>query len=122
MTRIPDESAEALDALRQFGGDELLRTLLETFLSFTEAQLAVADLAAADGDGAGIARVAHGLKSSARQMGAVALADACARTEEAGVGNADVPAAVAGVTAMRREFAAAQLWMRSLLAAASEQE
>lgn len=113
----PEEAKESLDMLRGFGGDELVRSLMTTFLKFVDEQMASAALAAAAGDGAGIARAAHAIKSSSRQLGAFPLGDACERAEAAGVDNADVPGAIAGFEAMQAELALARKWMEAVIAA-----
>jgi HPt (histidine-containing phosphotransfer) domain-containing protein len=112
----PDEAKEALDMLRSFGGDELVRSLMATFLKFADEQMASAAQAAAAGDGAGIARAAHAIKSSSRQLGAFPLGEACERAETAGVDNADVAGAVAGFEAMKSELAVARRWMDAVIA------
>ena len=65
-----------------------------------------------------VASIAHAIKSSARQLGAVALADACAATEAAGRGG-DAATAAKGVADIQREFAAARVWMDALIADAA---
>ena len=87
-----------------------MSAMLRTFVQFTEVQLA----RLADAEGAGdldaAATIAHTVRSNARQLGAVALADACAAAELAGRGG-DAAALHAGVEAMDREYAAARPWM-----------
>jgi HPt (histidine-containing phosphotransfer) domain-containing protein len=109
----PAEARAALDLIREIGGDELVVALLKTFISFAGEQLVGAATAAAAGDAAGIARVAHTLKASSRQLGAVAMAEVCEAAERAGLA-ADVPGAVAGVAAMQREFDLACQWMQAM--------
>lgn len=104
--------------LRSFGGDDLVRSLMATFLKFADEQMASAAQAAAAGDGAGIARAAHAIKSSARQLGAYPLGDACEVAESAGVGNADAAGAVAGYAVMQAELENARRWMKSVIAGA----
>lgn len=115
MSVEPEEAKESLEMLRSFGGDDLVRSLIATFLRFADEQMATASAAAAAGDGAGIARVAHAIKSSSRQLGAFALGDACESAEAAGVGNADVAGAVAGLAAMQAELATARKWMQAMI-------
>jgi len=115
MTAMPREAAEALDGLRAFGGDDLVRALLETFLDFGGKQLATAERAAAAGDAAEVARVAHLLKSSALQVGVPRMSEACASAEEAVKERGDVEAARGCVVAMRREFDVARGWMEAWL-------
>ncbi len=112
MTELPDDARPALDMIRDVGGDELVQALLTTFIKYGTTQLTRAREAAAAGDAAEIARVAHAVKSSARQMGANALADACAAAELAGLGN-DLAGAIAGVAEIERTFEAARPWMEA---------
>lgn len=116
MSAEPEEAKESLDMLRSFGGDDLVRSLMATFLKFVDEQMVSAAQAAAAGDGAGIARAAHAIKSSARQLGAFPLGDACEKAETAGVDNADVPGAIAGFQAMQAELALARKWMTTVIA------
>lgn len=89
--------------------------MLRTFVQFTAAQLA----RLADAEGAGdldaAATIAHTVRSSARQLGAVALGEACAAAELAGRGG-DAAALLTAAAAMRREYAAARPWMDALAA------
>lgn len=103
--------------LRSFGGDDLVRSLMATFLKYVDEQMVSASLAAAAGDGAGIARAAHAIKSSSRQLGAFPLGDACEIAETAGVDNANVPGAMAWFEAMKTELAGARKWMEAVIAA-----
>lgn len=119
MSVEPEEAKESLDMLRSFGGDDLVRSLMTTFLKFVDEQMASAARAAAAGDGAGIARAAHAIKSSSRQLGAFPLGDACEQAESAGVDNADVPGAIAGFEAMKTELELARTWMQRVIAGAA---
>jgi HPt (histidine-containing phosphotransfer) domain-containing protein len=60
-----------------------------------------------------VANIAHSLKSSARQLGALDLGEACAVTEAAGKAD-KTELALEGVQAVQREFAAAKPWLKSL--------
>jgi HPt (histidine-containing phosphotransfer) domain-containing protein len=110
MSEIPESARPALDMLRGVGGDDMVAMLLRTFLQFAEERVGKLAEEAANARWSEVASIAHAIKSSARQLGAVALADACAATETAGRAN-DIPATAAGVTEIQREFAAAKLWM-----------
>ncbi len=116
MIHVPNDARPALDLIREVGGDELVHALLATFVKYATTQVARAREAADAGDASEIARVAHAVKSSARQMGANALADACDAAELAGLGN-DQAAAVAAVAEIERTFKVAQRWMDAHLAA-----
>ena len=116
MSAIPADAQRALDEIRAVGGDELVCSLFVTFLGYADEQMARAVAGAARGDAAEIARVAHALKSSARQLGAIALADLCGRAEADATDRMDLEAAVAGVVAMERELATTRLWMEEAAA------
>jgi HPt (histidine-containing phosphotransfer) domain-containing protein len=116
--REPEDAREALDVIREVGGEDLVRTILRTFVHYADAQLSRVDTLAQAGDAVEIARVAHSLKSSARQVGAFSFADACAAVEMAGAGARDPQGALAGVPAMRREYAGARRWLDAMAAAA----
>jgi HPt (histidine-containing phosphotransfer) domain-containing protein len=115
MEGIPEEARPALDTIREVGGDDLVVALLRTFLEYVDAQLKEATTAAAAGDVATVARVAHAIKSSANQVGAHSFADICLAAERAG-GGADAAAAVAFVTGMTREFDLVRTWMEPISA------
>ena len=117
MSQIPDDAKPALDMLRSVGGDEMLAMMMQTFLQFSEERLAKMVEESNHGNIGEVASIAHSLKSSARQLGALALGEACAVTEAAGkAGN--TAATLEGVGAIRREFAAAKPWLATLAAGA----
>jgi HPt (histidine-containing phosphotransfer) domain-containing protein len=112
--RHPESAQAALTMLRELGGDELVSTLMLTFLHYSDKQMAILKEAAAGRDSEAVARIAHTMKSSAQQLGAMELAAVCAAAEAAGHGGRDPEAAVAGAAAMQRELAAARPWMEAL--------
>ena len=113
MPQIPEDAKPALDMLRSVGGDEMLAMMMQTFLQFAEERLAKMVEEASLGNVPEVASIAHSLKSSARQLGALALGEACAVTEAAGkAGKKEL--ALDGVAAIQREFAAAKPWLRFL--------
>lgn len=113
MPQIPEDAKPALDMLRSVGGDEMLAMMMQTFLQFAEERVEKLVEEATLGNVPEVASIAHSLKSSARQLGALALGEACAVTEAAGkAGKKD--AALDGVRAIQREFATAKPWLRSL--------
>ena len=118
MSQIPDDATPALDVLRSVGGDEMLAMMMQTFVQFAEERLEKIVEEAGNGRISEVAGIAHSLKSSARQLGAFALGEACSATEEAGkAGNA--AGAVAGVGAIQQEYAAAKPWMQAIATGAS---
>ena len=118
MTQIPDDATPALDLLRSVGGDEMLAMMMQTFLQFAEERLAKLAEESAAGNISEVAGIAHSLKSSARQLGALALGEACAAAELAGR-QGDATGATNGVEAIRRELIAAKPWMESLATGSS---
>lgn len=81
----PDPAAPgdpaALERLHRWGGDALQRQMVEMFLARVPDQLAQARAAAARGDAEGVRQVAHSLKSSAGQLGAVSMQRLCIEAE-----------------------------------------
>lgn len=118
MTDIPEDAKPALDMLRGVGGDQMVAMLMRTFLDFADERVGKLVEEADNRRWEEVASIAHAIKSSARQLGAVALADACAATEAAGRGG-NAAKAAEGVTAIREAFAAARPWMQALASAAS---
>ncbi|MEA3247738.1 MAG: Hpt domain-containing protein [Gemmatimonadota bacterium] len=118
MTDIPEDAKPALDMLRGVGGDQMVAMLMRTFIDFGDERVSKLVEEAENRRWEEVASIAHAIKSSARQLGALALADACAATEEAGRGG-DTGKAAAGVTAIREAFAAARPWMQALASTAS---
>jgi HPt (histidine-containing phosphotransfer) domain-containing protein len=73
--------AAALKRLERFGGLKLREELTKLFLQEAPDRIASGRAALAAGDVAGIRAMAHALKSSAGQMGALRLQAACERLE-----------------------------------------
>ncbi len=113
MSQVPDDARPALELLRSIGGDEMLAMMMQTFLTFADERLAKLIEEAEAGNISEVAGIAHSLKSSARQLGALAMGEACAATETAGK-SGDAAAAVSGVSEIQREYAEAQPWMRAV--------
>ena len=106
MTEIPESAKPALDMLTGVGGDEMVAMLMKTFLQFADERVAKLTEEAGNARWEEVASIAHAIKSSARQLGANALSDACAAAEEAGR-SGDGSTAGPGVAAIQVEFAAA---------------
>jgi two-component system, sensor histidine kinase and response regulator len=83
---LPAEAKPAVEEIRSIGGDELVREMMGTFLRFATAHMVRLHDAAAHGDLEGGATLAHTLKSSARQLGAVHLGEVAATAEMAARG------------------------------------
>jgi HPt (histidine-containing phosphotransfer) domain-containing protein len=83
VTADPDLlDLEALDRLTRFGGRGLIRGMVELFLSTAPLRAAEAREALDCGDSAGVRAALHGLKSSAGQLGAASVYQACLAGEE----------------------------------------
>lgn len=101
---------EALERLRGFGGDRLLRDMARIFVTDMPARLVRARAGVASDDARAVAYAAHMMKSSSAQFGAEALVPLCAAAERAaGAGElAAVPTLLDGI---ERELAAYFVWL-----------
>lgn len=117
MIDTPHDAMPAVDELRSIGGDELVREMMGTFVRFAEVHLARLHDAAVAADLERGATIAHTLKSSARQLGAVHLADVCASAELAARGG-DVAGFVHWSEEAASAFTEAAPWMSTLAAVA----
>ena len=77
---LVDEAA--LQRLRGFGGEKLVRGMIELFLKNAPSRVAEAREALDCGDAAALRSALHGLKSSAGQLGATTVHQACIAGEE----------------------------------------
>ena len=78
--RVLDPSA--LDRLRKFGGEKLLSGMIELFVRNAPSRMADAREALDCGDTAALRAALHALKSSAGQLGAMSVHQACVAGEE----------------------------------------
>jgi signal transduction histidine kinase/HPt (histidine-containing phosphotransfer) domain-containing protein/ActR/RegA family two-component response regulator len=82
---ILDTSAlDSLFRLEQLAGREIVRGIVDSFLSETPVRVARMRQAIGEGDGGSLNFTAHVFKGSAAQLGARRLAEACAELEERG--------------------------------------
>ena len=72
----------ALDRLRSFGGEKLLKGMIELFVQNAPSRAADAREALDCGDMAALRAALHALKSSAGQLGATTVHQACVAGEE----------------------------------------
>ena len=106
----PAGDPAALERLHRWGGDALQRQLVDMFLARVPEQLALARDAAARADAPGVKQVAHALKSSAGQLGAVSMQRLCQEAERragAGEGSSLVPL----VHALEAELGRYRAWL-----------
>ena len=80
MSTLVDSSA--LDRLRDFGGEKLLRGMIDLFVKNAPLKASEAAAALGSGDAAALRSALHALKSSAGQLGASTVHAACAAGEE----------------------------------------
>lgn len=113
MVLTPPDALPAIAELRLIGGDELVQEMTRTFLMFGKTQVSRLDEAAASGELEQGAVLAHTFKSSARQLGAVTLGDACSRAELAARGG-DVVGFVEATNDVGRAFHQARPWLQAL--------
>jgi HPt (histidine-containing phosphotransfer) domain-containing protein len=118
MPDVPEDAKPALEMLRSVGGDEMLAMMMQTFIQFADERLEKLVEESRDGRINEVAGIAHSLKSSARQLGALAMGEACARAEAAAKAG-DQPVASDGVAEIQREYAAAKPWMQKIAKATS---
>ena len=112
---LPSDARPAVDELRSIGGEELVREMMGTFVRFATAHVGRLHDAAENGDLEGGATIAHTLKSSARQLGAVHLAELCASAELAARGG-DAAGFVQWSEEAATAFTEAKPWMSTLAA------
>jgi len=86
MTEAEIIDQRTLDGLLEsLGGDaDFLRELVGSYLDSTPGLFAAMRQAVTTGDGAGLQRAAHTLKTGSASMGALALAAQCKQLEEKG--------------------------------------
>ena len=101
----------ALARLQRWGGEALVREMTGLFLADMPRRLAAWRAALAAGDGDGVARPAHAMKSSSAQLGASALERLCAATESTAA-RGELSGAAHLLDAMERELARFSAWLR----------
>jgi HPt (histidine-containing phosphotransfer) domain-containing protein len=106
----PPGARAALERLRGFGGDRLVRDMAAIFLADMPARRARAEAGAEADDLGAVASAAHPLQSSAPQIGAVALGGLCGEAERAARGG-DRASLAALVPAVGRELDGFGRWL-----------
>ena len=95
---------DALESLRELGGDDFLAEVIDTFLADVGTLLATLRRALDEGDAAEVRRVAHTLKSNGATLGATEFTELCrALEQQAKEGNLEgAPGLVARIEEERR--------------------
>jgi two-component system, sensor histidine kinase and response regulator len=83
---IPVSDPEALARLARWGGDQLVRQMVELFLAQAPERLEAARAGLAAGSADEVQRAAHALKSSSAQVGALRVSALCVEIESRGAG------------------------------------
>lgn len=78
---IPVSDPEALDRLREWGGDKLVGEMVRLFLAQAPDRIAAARTGSETGTAADVERAAHALRSSSAQIGASRVEALCAQIE-----------------------------------------
>ena len=115
MSQIPDDVRVALDGLRALGGDALLKQMVVVFVQHSRDRMDALQGAAAAGDLVGAAAAAHALKGSARQLGLVAMGNACLAVEEA-CKRGDAATTQTKTAAVHLQYTTAVEWLTSATA------
>jgi HPt (histidine-containing phosphotransfer) domain-containing protein len=111
-------SLEAIAGLQQDGDDDLLKQIIEMYLSHSLSLMQKLDEAVAADNQKAIMETAHTLKSSSAQLGAGRLAKLLQELENMGRGE-ETTAAPQVLTKVRQEFDAARTALEGFLRARS---
>lgn len=115
MQEIPEPVRVALDGLRALGGDGLVRQMVAVFNEHSSERIRLLQEAADRGDLKSVAEAAHTLKGSARQLGLIALADACLAVEMAAKGS-DLEGTQTLAAAVHETYTTAAEWLTAATA------
>jgi HPt (histidine-containing phosphotransfer) domain-containing protein len=115
VSEIPAEVHSALEGLRSLGGDALLKQMVAVFVDYSRDRIQALQAAAAAGDLAAAASAAHTLKGSARQLGFLAMGDACVAVEQASK-QGDAAATQLHAAAVHAQYTTAVEWLTSATA------
>jgi HPt (histidine-containing phosphotransfer) domain-containing protein len=110
------ERRAALDRLRRFGGERLLRDMTAIFVEALGERVAAARAAVARSDPDGLEKAAHALRSSCGQFGAGAAARLSAEIESQAAGGAPPSSLAGAVERLARECDAYRAWLERELA------
>ena len=115
MSELPKDVRDAVEGLRALGGDALLKQMVVVFADYSRERIQELEAAAAAGDLVTAATTAHTLKGSARQLGLLAMGEACVAVEQASKAG-DAAAAQLHTAAVHTAYTTAVEWLRSATA------
>jgi len=115
LSEIPDSVRVALEGLRALGGDDLVKQMVVVFIEYSNGRVAALQSAADADDPRGASEAAHALKGSARQLGLMAMADACLAVETVGR-TGDAAGTKALTAAVQTSYTTAVKWLESITA------
>ena len=115
MSEIPDDVRVALEGLRSLGGDSLMKQMVVVFVDYSRDRVQALQAAVAAGDLAAAAAAAHTLKGSSRQLGLMAMGDACLAVEQASK-QGDAAAIQTHTAAVHAQYTTAVEWLTSATA------
>jgi HPt (histidine-containing phosphotransfer) domain-containing protein len=107
---LPPTDPAALDRLKRFGGDKLLREMIALFLVAAPERIASARRADVAGDASGVEHALHSLKSSSAQLGAMRMERLSAQGEHLARGGS-VQGLTALLTDLDEEHARVRQWL-----------
>ena len=110
------ERRAALERLRRFGGERLLRDMTAIFVEELGERVTAARAAVARSDPDGLEKAAHALRSSCGQFGAGAAARLSAEIESQAAGGAPPSSLAGAVERLARECDAYRAWLERELA------
>ena len=114
-TTPPREAEPALSAIHAAGGAELVRAMLTAFSAFATSQWAWLEAQAAANAFEAVSIAARALRTSAQQVGAVAIASACESAELAAAAH-DAAAVAAALHDVAQGIAEARPWLDARVA------
>ncbi|MEK7240236.1 MAG: Hpt domain-containing protein [Gemmatimonadota bacterium] len=115
MSQVPDDVRTALEGLRSLGGDALLKQMVQVFVDHSRDRVQALQEAVTAGDLVTAGAVAHTLKGSARQLGLVAMGNACVAVEQASR-QGDAAAAQLHTAAVHTQYTTAVEWLHGVTA------
>lgn len=115
LTHEPLIDDAAIERLRGFGGPKLVRGMIELFIKTAPAKVSAARQALDAGDPAALRAALHALKSSAGQLGAATVFQACKSGEEQ-AGRGDLAACAPLVARIETDLPAACRQLEALQA------